>query len=152
MEWAALCRPRSKEVKSISVIKAKRKPSSVQFIQTALDLSIYTIQRVRKFPKALTFFVSVPTVNAAKSMYANVKRANSIYPTSKHELDLRIGYFKSAYADLQVLSTEVDIAVSIQGHNLTENVIIDWYRLIDDEMNLLKAQIKNDKARFKNLS
>lgn len=147
-----MCRPRSKEVKSISVIKAKRKSSSVQFIQTALDLSIYTIQRVRKFPKALTFFVSVPTVNAAKSMYANVKRANSIYPTSKHELDLRIGYFKSAYADLQVLSTEVDIAVSIQRHNLTENVIIDWYRLIDDEMNLLKAQIKNDKARFKNLS
>ena len=136
----------------MTVLKNKREPSRVQFLQTAMDLAIHTITTVRRFPKSLTFYVSVPTADAAKSVYANLKRANSIFPTTKRELEMRVEYLKRAKAEIQVLSTEVDFAYCMMKDEMKENNVIRWYELIDQEEKLISAQIKNDKARYKHLT
>lgn len=135
----------------MSVIKSKRGKSSVQFMQTGLDLVNHTISIVRKFPKSVTFYISVPTANAAKEMYANLKKGNSIIPQTKHELERRLDYFQDAYASLQVLSSEIDMAVEHQIDEIAEGNILRWLELLDKEERLIRAQIKGDKERYKNL-
>ena len=135
----------------MTVTKSKRKESNVQFLQTTLELVLFTIQTCRKFPKGLTFYVSQPTVQAAKQVYANLKRGNSIFPKTQAELDRRIAYMQRARLDLYVLATEIDIAYELQKENLKETAIVNWYKLLNESYKLITAQIKSDKGRFQNL-
>lgn len=135
----------------MSVIKSKRKDSKVQFMQTTLELAAYTVELCRKFPKSLTFYVSQPAAQAAKGAYANVKRANSIFPKTQKELEKRIDLFQSARRELMVLSSEIDMAYELQKDELKEKAIIRWHSLLAESFKLITAQIKSDKARFKDL-
>ena len=47
----------------MSVIKSQRSTSPVEFINTARQLEIYTIQKAVGFPKRYTFYVSQPLAN-----------------------------------------------------------------------------------------
>ena len=135
----------------MSVLKPDRKESKVQFMESSLNLVTLTIKVCKKFPKSITFYVSVPTVNAAKSVYNNLKRGNSIIPTDQIQAQKRLEYFELAKVDLQVLSSEMDIACEMQGDSIAEGTLTDWFSLLDDSIRLVNAQIKNDKVRFKGL-
>lgn len=135
----------------MSVLKRNRKESRVQFMQTALDLSVTTIDICKKFPKSLTFYVSIPTVTAAKKVYSSLKRGNRRIPTNQEQLKKRLNYFEEAQDWLQELSSEMDIAYAFQHDNIAEGNCVRWFTLLDDAINLVNAQIKNDKARFKDL-
>lgn len=135
----------------MSVLKNNRKESKVQFMETSLKLVLLTIKVCKKFPKSITFYVSLPTVNAAKSVYNNLKRGNSIIPTDQAHAQKRIEYFELAKSELQVLSSEMDIAYEMQGDSIAEGTLVDWFGLLDDSIRLVTAQIKNDKVRFKSL-
>lgn len=121
-------------------------------METGLELAVYTITMVRKFPKSLTFYTAIPTATAAKAVYAYLKRANCIYPKTKQELDMRIKYLLRAKAELEVLSTEIDIACTMQAHEMKETAIVKWYKLLSKEMGLVRKQITSDRARFKDLA
>ena len=64
----------------MSVIKSNRSESEMEFIHTARQLQIYSIQKCVGFPKRYTFYVSQPIANSATRIYEDVRRANSIYP------------------------------------------------------------------------
>lgn len=135
----------------MSVIKSKRKDSKVQFMQTTLELAAYTVELCRKFPKSLTFYVSQPAAQAAKGAYANVKRANSVFPKTQKDLEKRIDLFQAARRELMVLSSEMDLAYELQKDNIKESAITKWHDLLADSYKLITAQIKSDKARFQDL-
>lgn len=135
----------------MSVIKSKRKDSKVQFMQTTLELAAYTVELCRKFPKSLTFYVSQPAAQAAKGAYANVKRANSVFPKTQKDLEKRIELFQAARRELMVLSSEMDLAYELQKDNIKESAITKWHDLLADSYKLITAQIKSDKARFQDL-
>lgn len=75
----------------MSVIKSKRTTSDMEFLVTARNLQIYTIQKCVNFPKRYTFFVPQPLANATVRVYEDVKRANSIYPINQHEVQIQNG-------------------------------------------------------------
>ena len=135
----------------MSVIKSKLKDSKVQFMQTTLELAAYTVELCRKFPKSLTFYVSQPAAQAAKGAYANVKRANSVFPKTQKDLEKRIDLFQAARRELMVLSSEMDLAYELQKDNIKESAITKWHDLLADSYKLITAQIKSDKARFQDL-
>lgn len=135
----------------MSVIKSKRKDSKVQFMQTTLELAAYTVELCRKFPKSLTFYVSQPAAQAAKGAYANVKRANSVFPKTQKDLEKRMELFQAARRELMVLSSEMDLAYELQKDNIKESAITKWHDLLADSYKLITAQIKSDKARFQDL-
>ncbi|MBR2265816.1 MAG: hypothetical protein IJ882_03965, partial [Paludibacteraceae bacterium] len=79
----------------------------------------------------------------------NVKRGNSIYPLNQHEVQMRRDYFLRAYAELQNMVSQIEVAQELFGIEM--DTMKYWMEIIDTEMRLLKAVLKNDRARYKEL-
>lgn len=133
----------------MSVIRRARSVSEVQFLHTARELQIYTVQKCVGFPKRYTFYVSQPLAAVATRIYEDVKRGNSIYPANQHEVQLRRDYFLQALAELQNLISQVEVAYEL--FRFDANIMEHWMELVDTEMKLIKALLKSDKSRYKDL-
>ena len=133
----------------MSVPRSARATSDMQFLLTARDLRIYTIRRCTAIPKRYTFYVAVPLSDLSKEIYGHVKRGNSIFPTNQHEAQLRKDEFIYALAALQDMVSELEAdaeIIQIESRHMQQ-----WMELVHKEINLIKAVIKSDKARYKNL-
>jgi hypothetical protein len=133
----------------MSVIRSARSTSGVQFLYTARLLQIYTIQKCVGFPKRYTFYISQPLAAIATRIYEDAKRGNSVYPTNQHEAQLRRDYFLQAVAELQNLVSQVEVAYEL--FHFDANIMTHWMELVDTEMKLIKAVLKSDKSRYKDL-
>ena len=80
----------------MSVIKSKRGESAVEFLHTARELRIFTIQKCVRFPARYGPYVAEPMVKTAVSIHENVERANRIYPSTREQADLRLDYLTVA--------------------------------------------------------
>ena len=140
---------REKGGTGVSVIKSKRSQSSAQFLETAQQIQIYTLRQCVKFPKRYTILFTQNLTTAAANVCSMVKKGNSIFPTNQHEAQLRRDCFLEAYAELQVLISHITTAYDM--FPMAENAIVEWMRLIREELGLLKALMKADKQRYKNL-
>ena len=133
----------------MAVIKSKRNTSEMEFLAAARKLEIYTIQKCVNMPKRYTFYVSQPIANAATRVYEDVKRGNSIYPLNQHEVQMRRDYFLNAYAELQSMVSQLEVAQELFGIEM--ETMKYWMEMIDTEMRLVRAVLKNDRARYKEL-
>ena len=121
----------------------------MEFLATARTLQMFTIQKCVGFPKRYTFYVSQPLAAISTRIYEDVKRANSIYPTNQHEVQIRRDYFIHANAELQNMVSQLELAYELFGFDLS--VMEHWMELVDKEIRLIKAVMKSDKARYKDL-
>lgn len=133
----------------MSVVRSKRGESEVEFLHTARELEMYSIRKCVNFPKRFTFYLSQPIASIATRIYENVKKANSIYPTNHHEAQMRRDYLLTANAELFNLVSQVEVAHEMFG--LEPNVMAYWSEIIEKEVRLVKALMKKDKERYKNL-
>ena len=121
----------------------------MEFLANARKLQMYTIQKCVGFPKRYTFYVSQPIANAAVQVYEDVKRGNSIYPLNQHEVQMRRDYFLRAHAELQSMVSQLEVAQELFG--IEPDTMKFWMEMIDTEIRLVKAVLKNDRARYKEL-
>lgn len=133
----------------MSVIKSKRSTSDMEFLQTARNLQIHSIKKCANFPKRYTFYVSVPLANAATRVYEEVKKGNSIYPVNQHEVQMRRDCFLKANAELYSIVSQIEVAQEIFG--LDYDAVKFWMEMVDKEIGLVKAVLKSDRARYKEL-
>ena len=121
----------------------------MEFIATARKLEIYSIQKCVNFPKRYTFYISQPIANAATRIYEDVKRANSIYPMNQHEAQMRRDYLIRANSELQSMVSQLEVAQELFGIEM--DTLKYWVDIIDTEIRLVKAVMKSDRERYKNL-
>lgn len=121
----------------------------MEFIATARKLEMHTIRKCVNFPKRYTFYVSQPLAAASTRVYENVKKGNSIYPTNQHEVQMRRDYFLVAHAELQSMVSQLEVAAELFG--IDADAMKYWMELVDTEIRLVKAVLKNDRARYKDL-
>ena len=133
----------------MSVIKSKRTTSDMEFLANARKLQIYTIKKCVNFPKKYTFYVSQPLANASTRIYEDVKRGNSIYPLNQHEVQMRRDCFLRANAELQSMISQLEVAQELFGIEM--ETLKYWMDIVDTEIRLVKAVLKNDRARYKDL-
>lgn len=133
----------------MSVIKSKRGESDMEFLYNARSLQIYSIQKVVSFPKRYTFYVSQPLANSATRIYEFLKKGNSIYPLNQHEVQMRRDFFLNAYAELQNLVSQIEVAHELFG--IEANVMQMWMEMVEKEIRLVKAIMKKDRARYQEL-
>lgn len=133
----------------MSVIKSKRNTSTMEFLATARKLQIYTIQKCVNFPKRYTFYVSQPLANAATRVYEYVKCANSIYPLNQHEAQLRRDCLIKANAELNSIASQLEVAQELFGIDM--ETLMYWAEMVNTEIKLVKAVMKNDRDRYKDL-
>ena len=133
----------------MSVIKSKRNESDMEFLHTARQLQIYTIQKCVGFPKRYTFYVSQPIANCATRIHEYVKCANSIYPTNQHEVQIRRDYLLQANAELNSLVSQIEVANELFG--IEAEKIKFWMDIVEQEIRLVKGAMKKDRERYKDL-
>lgn len=133
----------------MTVIRSKRSESEMEFIYTARQLQIYTVQKCVSFPKRYTFYIGQPIANAATRVHELTKMANSIYPTNAHEVQIRRDYLLRANAELYSLVSQIEVAHELFG--LEANVMKYWMDLVDKEIRLVKGTMKKDRERYKNI-
>ena len=135
----------------MSVVKSQRGIADMEFLNTARQLEIFSLRKCKNsIPKGYTFFLAQPIALSAKAVYSYVKKGNSIYPTNQHEVQLRRDFFLNAYAELQDLISQIEVAKEIC--NLNSDVMQEWSRLIFTEITLVKGVLEKDKQRYKNLN
>lgn len=133
----------------MSVPSGKRGESEMEFIHTARELQIHTIRKCVGFPKRYTFYIGQPIAGSATRIYQCVMMANSIYPTNAHEAQIRRDYLLEAGAELRSLVSQIEVATELFG--IEERSMRYWMDLVDKEIRLIKAVLKKDKERYKNL-
>ena len=101
----------------MSVYKALRGESGVQFVETARKLAVHTRKCCLKMPKRYTFFGAQELSLLADTVYNAVKMANSIFPGNQHEAQLRRDHLIEANATLQALIGQLGIMADLLKQN-----------------------------------
>ena len=135
----------------MSVLKMDRGESAVQFLETARNLEIFTLRTCAKFPKRYTFLITAEIAQLSRSIYNNVKSANSIFPTNQSEVQMRRNFFTKANCDLQCLVSQLDVAKVMFVEEVKAGTWCQWMDLIEEEAKLISAIKKIDKERYKDL-
>lgn len=133
----------------MSVIKSKRSTSPIEFLHTARELELYTIKKAVGFPKRYTFYVSQPLTHTATNVHKLVKMGNSVYPTNQHEVQIRRDYFLKALAELQALVSQIEVATQL--FPITGDQLRFWMDMVNREDRLIRAVLKREKERYKNI-
>lgn len=133
----------------MSVLKSNRAESEMEFIHTARQLQIHTIQKCVSFPKRYTFYVGQPMAECATRIHEYVKCANSIYPVNQHEVQIRRDYLLRANAELNSLVSQIEVAGELFG--LEPDKMRFWIEIVEKEIRLVKGTMKKDRERYKDL-
>ncbi len=141
----------------MSVLKSKRGESTVQFLDTARELEIYTIKQCARFPKRFMFLITKEIVDLATRVYNNAKAANSIYVTTADDARLRRECITKANCALQCLISQLDIArefirTTDDNAPIKSKVWQTWLDLVTTEAKLLSALKNSDQTRYKKLT
>lgn len=132
----------------MSVLKKDRGVSSMQFVDTAYDLDLFTIRCCVKLPKRLTFYLGTELTKLASKVHAYCKAANSVFPTNEHEFQIRRDYLIKANVALQALIGKVSLLLELEC-NLSRATLHQWNQLMYEEAKLISGVKKSDKKRFK---
>lgn len=136
----------------MSVRSDKRNESSLEFLNTAHELEKLTMTltlRESAIPKRYRYILGQPLCESARLINKYIVYANSIFPKTQEEYEMRKRYQKQArielfnYSELMRLATEL---LPIKG-----GVIEEWTTLERREEIVLKRWMESDRQRFKDL-
>ena len=131
--------------------KEDRKPSTVQFLATARDLEIETIRRCEKIPTRYTLTLANKLIQLSIDGYVNLKSANSVFPKRQCQVRERLSYIDAAWCNYQSLISQIDIVKGLFPNLYSDNVLINWMKMLEDEFTLLRGLKDSDVQRFKDL-
>ena len=140
----------------MSVVKSLRGESAMQFVETARRLEIHALSVCIKSPKRYTPFLTTKIMELASTVHDEVRAANNIYPTNKHELQMRRDHLINANIALQNLSPKLTLLYDAILQNpekcpWVDNAMKVFGEYIIDEAQLIAKVKKSDKERFKDL-
>ena len=128
----------------MSVYKSKRGESSVQFIETARQLEAHTFACCMKAPKRYERFLTGRIMELSSEVHDRVRAANNIWPTNRHEAQLRRDELMRANNALQNLSPKLQllydsILQNPEGYGWIHKAMQRWGDLICEEAKLIAA-------------
>lgn len=140
----------------MSVVKSLRGESAMQYVETARRLEIHALSVCMKSPKRYTPFLTTKIMELASTVHDEVRAANNIFPTNKHELQMRRDHLINANIALQNLSPKLTLLYDAILQNpekcpWVDNAMKVFGDYIIDEAQLIAKVKKSDKERFKNL-
>lgn len=121
----------------------------MEFIKNARDLEIFTIRKAANFPKRYRFFCGTEIAQTASNIHKHAKMGNSVYPVNKHEAQTRRDFFQLALAETQALISQIEVAAEL--FKIEPASMKFWMEMIWKEDRLLRAIMKTDRQRYKNL-
>ena len=133
------------------VYERNRSISEYEFFHNALKIRVEINKLMVSssvVPKAYRFYNGVPTVETARSIVANINRADAFYPNSSFTALKRREYLSLAIADCEQLLLDLQCLLDI-GLTINVNRFEAVVEMIDKEVALLKGARKNVKVTGK---
>lgn len=133
----------------MSVLAGDRKEATIEFLKNARDIEEKFIRIEINKPKRYKQFLS-KLVDYSMDLLSEVKAGNSIYPSTKLDVDTRQMHFKEGIGLCQVLVSQVEVLHDIFGDDgLSIGEVREIAEMINKEIRLIKGIITSDKERFK---
>ena len=143
----------------ISVPTGERGESPAQFIATADEIEIYTIQRCAKFPQEYREYILKDIAHLATEASSHVNQGNEIYPSKPKSGDMthyisdvsrRRTHFRQALEMYKDLGKKVNKLYKIKKPNRKHRKQRKkWTGLIHEEIKLLKGVLESDQKRYR---
>lgn len=142
-----------------NVLVRNRGTAETQFEATAKEIRNEVTKLCmdeKIYPSRYRFILSVPTIDIARSIVINIKKANSIYATNKHELQVRTDYQNAAICDCATLLNELEHAYLLRHFDNDQSAVgvkrsnrfMSIAQMIITEQELIKRWRNSDKKRF----
>ena len=101
----------------MSVLKSKRTVSKAEFVNTANNIYVETINFLTRLSARYSRLVAEPTAALAGEVLDHAEKANSIYPSSDQRKQLREAYLLKARASLMALDRRLGDVYEILSKN-----------------------------------
>ena len=127
------------------VLQRNRRLSEFEFFNTARAINTEVMKLMASesaVPKRYRFLVGVPTAETARSILANINKADSFYPNSSFNVQQRKMYLTLAIADCEQLCLDFQTMIDM-GLPMTASRVDNLVELIEREIKLLKGTRKN---------
>ena len=165
----------------MSVPTEQRSLSPTQFLDTAEELAIFSMEKCKKFPKRYSREITEDIRKAAVSVMTNTKRGNSVYVKTQRDAELRRRYMMQTYCDCEALVSLVKLAHGLfplcgylnrdeDGNRLKKDLSEDekkelqrreaaksakilqqWSAVLYEELELIRKQLNSEWERYKNI-
>lgn len=153
----------------MSVLKQKRTTSKAEFVNTANQIYIETLNFLTRLSARYSRLVAEPTAKLAGEVKEFCEKANSIFPSDVQRVNLRTAHLLEARASLMALDSRLTDCYLIMNQNpegcfttskgkavpaseameKLDRMAQSLGDLIDRENELLKGQIKSTGQRLK---
>ena len=139
------------------VYARNRAPTTVDFIESAWELRLYTLKICVKFPQRYKQWITDYIVRSSASAHIHAYEANRIYPKTKVEAEKRKAELTKAYNALDQMYAQIDLAYqTFQFDNATNGktnaeILKQWLPLVSKTQMLIKGVMESDRKRFKKL-
>ena len=127
------------------VLQRNRRLSEFEFFNTARAINVEVMKLMASesaVPKRYRFLVGVPTAETARSILANINKADAFYPNSSFNVQQRKMYLTLAIADCEQLCLDIQTMIDM-GLPMTASRADNLVELIEREIKLLKGTRKN---------
>ena len=153
----------------MSVLAQKRTVSKAEFVNTANQIYIETLNFLTRLSARYSRLVAEPVAKLAGEIIDHAEKANSIFPSDAQRVELRKAHLLEARASLMALDVRLTHCYRIMNENpegcfttakgksvgpkdameKLDRMAQSLGELIDKENELLKGQIKNVGQRLK---
>jgi hypothetical protein len=136
----------------MSVRKGDRGEGKLQVLNKARELKEYSLNQLKNekhFPKSTRWLYSSPIATEVREACICIRHANSVYVTNGEEYKYRRMEQVKAHAHLDALLDLIDDAY--RASYISGDKVEFWTGLILKTDDLLKAWIKSDKDKYKNM-
>ena len=132
----------------MSVLKSKRKESPVKFLDTARELTEFSLRQCKKIQKSYTFYLAIPIFKLAQDVYIYVCKANAIYPSDEEKITYRRKWLTESIGTLNSLISQVQMVKELACSTIEDKNYVKWGDLIREEIRLIGNLIDSDKKRL----
>ena len=153
----------------MSVLKAKRTVSKAEFVNTANQIYVETLNFLTRLSARYSRLLAEPTAKLAGELIDHCEKANSIFPSDQQRIELRKAHLLEARASLMALDVRLSHCYTIISQNpqgaftqpggkrvppaeapaKIDKLAESLGEKIDQENELLKGQIKSMRQRKK---
>ena len=101
----------------MSVLKQKRTTSKAEFVNTANQIYIETLNFLTRLSARYSRLIAEPTAKLAGEVKDFSEKANSIFPSDAQRVDLRTAHLLEARASLMALDSRLTDCYLIMNQN-----------------------------------
>ena len=133
----------------MSVPESKRAEGELKVITRSRALTARTLKvcsNEKHFPKRLRWCFTAHICKECNEMYSAVIKANSVYVLTEQDAQLRIRFWREAYAFSSSLAAYIDLALDLSEVKL--DTIRSWRVELEEVRTMIRGRINSEKRRF----